>query len=1120
MSGIRLRLLVVGVEPARLDSLAQDLLEAHDVERVATAGEALVSLAKRGVDILLVDETGGGPRSGFELASRARGLCPAISTVLVTGVRDPDLLCAGLADRSIYRCLLAPAAGPVDDGAVRSALRAAVDAQVAAREREADTTRIKSRLDAMVTLGDLASLPEDRSVGEILEELLGKLPRVVPYDIAVAVLELGDLPQPTVMRVQCQVAVDPDELALVRDRASTLYATLASRPLADSAMLVTVGGVPPAAVPPRRARGTSAHVPIVVEGRAIGLLQLHAFRDRPYSIDEEQLLYMVAARVSALAQRRSRGLLEERRKLAQMVEAMADGVVLVDDTDEVVLINPAARRMLDIPNDVAVTRSYLKSARGFYPFDLLRSAATDTTVVLEDVTIRDRHLQSSVSTVRGLKGRPSGAVVVLRDLTADQALVRRKQDFATQISHELRTPLTSITGALDIVLDIHGQDLTAAVRRYSEMARSECGRLNHIVNELIEGSREEQRTPLELKPVDLDALARDATERFRHTASARRVTMSYRAPSDLPKHPRILCDPARVAQVIGNLLSNALTFCPEGGNVDVEVFHPEATSSYVGLSVWNDGAAIPASERERIFDEFDPTQGGQARRVGGSAFGLSVSRSIVESHGGRIWVEPTARGAKFVITLPVVPEDAEPEVPARSGDPTADTAAHGDQLVLVVDDDVPTSYVLKGMLLAAGYQVAVAHDAEDALGQARSQRPHLMTLDLRMPGIDGLALIEILRHDPETRDTPVVVVSIAPDRDRVTAGGADACLGKPIDRVALLETVSRLLSEGRGRRNKVLIVDDEPSIRMVCRAVLESADYEVHEAPDGEEGVACAKRVHPDLILLDLMMPKMDGCDAARALRADATLALTPLIFISARGQTADKVRAFKLGADDYLVKPFDAAELLARVEKALERREREIGASPTTRLPGSAQIEHEITARLSSDAPERYAFCYLDLDNLKAFNDYYGYAKADGMIRQIGDLIRESVARTGTPGDFIGHIAGDDFVFITTVDRVDQMCIEICESFDRLAPLYYNRADRERGYIETTDRYGQMRRFPLMSVSIAALTSRVSRIASYSDLAARGAVAKQRAKALPGSSYVRDDSVLLPAQTARVSIS
>jgi PleD family two-component response regulator len=313
-----------------------------------------------------------------------------------------------------------------------------------------------------------------------------------------------------------------------------------------------------------------------------------------------------------------------------------------------------------------------------------------------------------------------------------------------------------------------------------------------------------------------------------------------------------------------------------------------------------------------------------------------------------------------------------------------------------------------------------------------------------------------------------------------------------------------------------MVVDDDASIRAICREVLEHAGYTVRDASSSEIALAEVRRFRPDLILLDVMMPVVDGFRTAERLRADSATGMTPIIFLSAKGDTADKVRAFRSGAEDYVVKPFDAAELVARVGKALERQARELGASPTTQLPGADAIETEIERRLREGGAElaRSVCCYLDLDNLKAFNDYYGYAKADGVIRQTADLMRAHVTGTGaagiagSEGDFIGHIAGDDFVFVTSAERVDAVCTQICQRFDQLIPLYYDRDDRARGYIETKDRFGVMRRFPIMSLSIAAIS--LSRATSFSDLATLAAAGKKLAKQLAGSSYVRDGAAVI----------
>jgi PleD family two-component response regulator len=261
------------------------------------------------------------------------------------------------------------------------------------------------------------------------------------------------------------------------------------------------------------------------------------------------------------------------------------------------------------------------------------------------------------------------------------------------------------------------------------------------------------------------------------------------------------------------------------------------------------------------------------------------------------------------------------------------------------------------------------------------------------------------------------------------------------------------------------------------------------------------------MIVLDVLMPGIDGYRCAELLRSDPAIAMAPIMFLSARSDTADKVRAFRSGAEDYMVKPFDAAELLARVAKALDRQARELGASPTTQLPGADAIQGEIERRLR-DGDNTAVACYLDLDNLKAFNDYYGYAKANAVIRQTGDVIRHVIKKSGNTGDFIGHIAGDDFVFVTSADRVDEVCKGICERFDHLIRLYYDPRDRDAGFIETKDRFGVQRRFPIMSVSIAAIS--LSRAKTYAGLAELAAVGKRTAKAIVGSTYVRDGETML----------
>ena len=190
-----------------------------------------------------------------------------------------------------------------------------------------------------------------------------------------------------------------------------------------------------------------------------------------------------------------------------------------------------------------------------------------------------------------------------------------------------------------------------------------------------------------------------------------------------------------------------------------------------------------------------------------------------------------------------------------------------------------------------------------------------------------------------------------------------------------------------------------------------------------------------------------------------------------------------------------------------MRRRDVELSASPTTQLPGSALIEREVQRRFSLRKP--FAFCYLDLDNLKAYNDYYGFAKADGVVRQTADLMREVFAQVGQAGDFLGHVAGDDFVFIAGMETVDPICQQAVDAFDRIIPLYYDKADRERGYIDAEDRFGERRRFPIMSVSIVAVICDGTTL-DHPALARLAADMKKRAKAIAGSVYLRSDRDLV----------
>ena len=781
----------------------------------------------------------------------------------------------------------------------------------------------------------------------------------------------------------------------------------------------------------------------------------------------------------------------EPERLYAAIEAMDDGFLFADSRTGEVVINAAARRILGIEPDVEVTTRYLKEVVGFYPFELAGSGSVQP--VREEIRIGDRTLHSVVTPLTE-QGQPIGATVVLRDIEGIRDSSSRRADFARLMSHELRTPLTSIAGALDIVLSGYAGPFSERQHRYVEMARQAATRLNQIVDQLLDLARAQAGTiSLTASPVYLDRLTADVIDRYRDSAAARSISLSMTSSAT---NISLLGDAERLSQVLGNLLVNAIRFAPSGSVIDIEVFGPPLMGDAVGVSVANLGNPIPPDEHERLFEPFSAS----GRRIGGTALGLSISRTIIEAHGGRIWVESDPRCTKFVFTLPAQDPVAAP-APSTEAPPRRRALGEG-SVVMVVDDDARRALLLKGMLMSVGDKVVVATDVDAAMALARQERPALAVVAAAMP--HARALLSIFNHDPDTQKMAVLAIGSSSLRTELLDIGADDLLELPVPPAQFRDACLRVIESGRREKPCVLVVDDDASIRAICREVLEVSGYQVCDSASANAALSEAQRSRPNLVLLDVMMPGADGYRAAEMLRGSPAIGMAPIIFLSARGDTADKVRAFRAGAEDYIVKPFDSAELVARVGKALDRQARELGASPTTGLPGVDAIQGEIERRI--EQREAAVICYLDLDNLKAFNDYYGYAKANAVIRQTGDVIRAAVAREGG-ADFVGHIAGDDFVFITTPDHADAMCCGICRSFDEVIPLYYDRVDRARGHIETKDRFGVMRRFPIMTVSIAAIS--LSPAHSYAGLAELAADGKRIAKSIMGSTYVRDGATI-----------
>ena len=304
-------------------------------------------------------------------------------------------------------------------------------------------------------------------------------------------------------------------------------------------------------------------------------------------------------------------------------------------------------------------------------------------------------------------------------------------------------------------------------------------------------------------------------------------------------------------------------------------------------------------------------------------------------------------------------------------------------------------------------------------------------------------------------------------------------------------------------REKILIVDDDRDILDVLKITLETEGYEVVEAHDGCEALEIVKKITPDLLITDFKMPGMCGDELCSILKQDILVQHVPIIMLTGKGEIADKVHGINAGADDYIVKPFEPQELVARVRMALRRTARDLDANPLTRLPGNVSILNELQRRIDQNKP--FAVCYIDLDKFKAFNDKYGFEKGDEVIRNTARILINSVQEKGTAHDFIGHIGGDDFVVVTIPEKTGPLCKNIIAKFDSMVPDLYNKADKEKGYIIGKDRQGKTQKIPFISISIGIVSTEKRAIKHVAEVGEIGAELKEYAKSLKGSNYVTE---------------
>ncbi len=456
-----------------------------------------------------------------------------------------------------------------------------------------------------------------------------------------------------------------------------------------------------------------------------------------------------------------------------------------------------------------------------------------------------------------------------------------KSTFLANMSHELRTPMNAILGYTEMLLEDAeelGQEETIPDLQKILAAGKH---LLALINDVLDLSKiEAGKMTLFLETFEVPTLVDDVTATIGPLVAKNANTLEVDVAADVGT---MTADETKVRQTMFNLLSNACKFTKEGKiSFRVERKILAGADGYV-FAVTDTGIGMSPEQMAKVFDEFTQADSSTTRKFGGTGLGLSISKKFCRLMGGDIRVESELeRGTTFTVELPavVVEKKAEPKGPAAA--PQAPADGTDTATVLVIDDDTAALDLTRRFLTREGFSVVTATDGEQGLELAKELHPRAITLDVMMPGMDGWSVLSALKEDPATAGIPVIMLTMIDERERGFALGASEYLGKPVDRERLAALLQRFRG-GEEAGGRVLVVEDDADTRKLIRRNLKKAGWSVDEAKNGRVGLERVEKAMPDLILLDLMMPEMDGFEFLRELRARQAWQQIPVVVVTAK---------------------------------------------------------------------------------------------------------------------------------------------------------------------------------------------------------------------------------------------
>lgn len=528
--------------------------------------------------------------------------------------------------------------------------------------------------------------------------------------------------------------------------------------------------------------------------------------------------------------------------------------------------------------------------------------------------------------LRDERGEIIGTFGISRDITerklAEEALrlakeaaeeaSRTKSQFLASMSHELRTPLNSVIGFANILLKNKSGNLNSSELNFLDRIQANGQHLLALINQILDLSKiEARKVELQVRPVALDVLVRETVAQQEGLVRDRPVQLLADLPGTLaPIHT----DADKLKQIIINLIGNALKFT-ERGSVTVRVATDPADHRPARIDVVDTGIGIPREKLGVIFEAFQQADAGTARKYGGTGLGLTISQALCQLMNYRIEVaSEVGKGSAFSIILsPGLQPAAEPSPAPPSPQPAPDQLPG--HLVLVIDDEEDSRILLTHLVEECGCRVITADSGEQALRRAREVRPDLITLDLMMPRMSGWEILSAIKADADLRGIPVVVVSVAAGESGGRILGAVDVLQKPVSRDDLLAALQRNLP---ATQPKVLVVEDEPDARQLILSYLEDEPFEIRTAVNGRHALGVMETFSPDLVLLDLMMPVMDGFTFLNVIRTNPRYQRLRVVVVTAKELTPEESEQLRQQTQHVLQKAAAFGDELKRLLRTL----------------------------------------------------------------------------------------------------------------------------------------------------------------------------------------------------------